>query len=281
MTYEAHDPWDPEAHLKSLGTHPVDPDVAVTFDWLIMPVESKALTLLRRKEAPTKREVLRLFRGMPQSFRKRDKDGLSYVVGGANPRNKGLLLSHSIDVPLFNCVVARFLRSIAPNLAFTTYVIREGCRSEPHRDTNNGPYPSLVVGLTPPSPGSGLWIQDWAGPVAMLSKGFRLQGTVLNIDEPVIFDARRRLHAGYVSEPLARASDRVVLVAFCTMTAPALDMEIIPKLRSLGFSLPTPEHADSLGMFPGAFRKPICNASFQACCAKLEHVEVVEVLDSE
>ena len=115
----------------------------------------------------------------------------------------------------------------------------------------------------------------------MISRGFRLQGTVLSTEEPVIFDARRRLHAGYVPEPLERAADRVVLVAFCTITASALHLEIVPRLRELGFPLPVHEQADPLGMLPGAFRKPICKHSFQDCCEKLNHVEVVEVLDSE
>ena len=66
--------------------------------------------------------------------------------------------------------------------------------------TNNGSDQSLVLQLSPPIPGSGLWVQDPVGDVSLIHNGVPVSGRVVPIDRPYLLNARKLLHAGYLPE---------------------------------------------------------------------------------
>ena len=77
-------------------------------------------------------------------------NGARYVAGGASPRSRHTLLQHSQILPIFNGMITRYIRDIAPTHTFTTYVLRTGVFDKPHRDLKNAPLPSMVQALRTP-----------------------------------------------------------------------------------------------------------------------------------
>ena len=139
-------------------------------------------------------------------------------------------------VPNFLKVVNRFLCSLAPHFRYTTFVVRDRCMSRPHRDCRNGPQPSLLVSLTPTRPHEGLWLQDPMGVHCKEHLGSLIMGSILPIyPRPLVFDARRRLHAGCPS-----IRRRVILPAFTTMHVSTLRPVDRWLLEEQGFQVPDP-----------------------------------------
>ena len=108
--------------------------------------------------------------------------------------------------------------------------------SRPHRDCRNGPQLSLLVSLTPTRVHEGLWLQDPVGVHCREHLGCEIMGSNLPIyPRPLVFDARRRLHAGCPS-----VRRRVVLAAFTTMHVSTLRPVDRWLLGEQGFQVPDP-----------------------------------------
>ena len=119
----------------------------------------------------------------------------------------------------------------------TACVIRRGCFSKVHRDIQNGPTGAAVVALSEIMPNEGLWVQDRAGDVFKEHNGEQIAGTVRSLCEPVIFDSRKLLHAGHMTQ--GSPASRVIVVAFSTLRASAMPWWVREQLLDLGFRLPS------------------------------------------
>ena len=207
-------------------------------------IEDIARELFLQPQPPSKQQILELFYKMPRALLRRmgGGDGVSnvlFVVGGPNPRSASYLLNLCDSHPYFVKVVNRYLRAVSPLHKYSTFTIRRGCSCLVHRDLRNGPCPSLVLSLSEGNPGDGLWLHDKLGTVYKRYLSQDLPGVVVPLQAPFRFDARKVLHAGHVGDPLL-AHDRVVLVAFTTLTARFVEPRVYATLVELGFPLPSP-----------------------------------------
>ena len=196
-------------------------------------------------EISSRAQLTDIFRMLPRSILRRaggedgDNSSVAYAVGGVNPRSSSYLLNLCNSHPCFVKLVTSFVRLLDPQHKFSSFVIRRGCYSRVHRDSKNGPYPSLVVSLSTPALGDGLWIDDKIGGTLKEHLGQSLPGTIVPLDAPFVFDARKVLHAGHMSNP-ELASSRIVLVAFTTLNARFVEPRVKFMLEDLGFPLPQP-----------------------------------------
>ena len=85
----------------------------------------------------------------------------------------------------------------------------------------------------------GLWVQDVLGTVTKQHLNESVVGRIQPLRMPFVFDARRHLHAGHVHDP-TRTSERLILVAFCTIHTSTLSEAMRSRLYGLGFNVPSP-----------------------------------------
>ena len=247
------DPSLPVSHCPNLLTPTTevtttalnsDPDTRppphpITTNHRLAPIELEAYEVCKRAQPPTKDDVMRCFDLIPRSYMKLGPQGSRYVVGGASPRSRHTLLTHSTLLPIFNNMVTRYIRSVCPQHKFTTYVLRTGVLDKPHRDTKNAPLPSFIQALRTPAPDlDGLWIHDPVGTTLKVHEGNLLRGSVVSLNEPFIFQPRSVLHAGFVAKS-SESLGRLVLVAFTTIHASVLSESTRSELKDLGFHIPS------------------------------------------
>ena len=272
---------------ESSNTTPIRPALPLfppTNITRLQPVETLARRLLTLNIAPTKESILKCLELIPRSHLKQGPEGSQYVVGGSNPRSRYEVVTHSKNMPCFNMLVCRFVRHLAPQHKFTTYVVRIGAIDKPHRDVRNAPLPTLLIALKTPQPEKdGLWVQDVHGPVTKHHQGLELKGTVLSLAEPLLFQPRSFLHAGHVHD-MRQKHERVILVAFCTLHASVLHWETREQLQALGFPLPTQAELYRAlhGSIPGdpPRLKQLTLHDFAKFRSGLDEHDVIEVWDS-
>ena len=155
-------------------------------------MEQRAEEILRKFAGPTRALLMEIFNLLPRSILRRSggEDGenssVTFAVGGVNPRSSSYLLNLCNSHPCFVKLVTSFVRMLHPQHKFSSFVIRRGCYSRAHRDSKNGPYPSLVVSLSSPALGDGLWIHDKVGSTVKEHLGQSLPGTVIPLDAPFV-----------------------------------------------------------------------------------------------
>ena len=262
--------------------HPQLPLYGWNDDPLLKPVEVKAYRLLLRTRPPTPDDILTLFKMMPRaSLRRRGgADGETvnwYLVGGCNPRCNKATLTFCTDAPYATLVINRFIRATAPTHPFSKFLLRIGAVDKPHRDTKNGPFPTMIMNLHEGSPKEGLWLQDPLGTVPQTHLGKQILGTVVNLKSPFFFNARKTLHAGYVQNA-RQAQDRVTLVAFTSLNVGNIDSEVRTQLLDLNF--PLPEKATTHSEDQRSLQWTISEAVCLSPSCKDVH-DVIEVLDSQ
>ena len=120
--------------VESTSLTPPPPPFPITTNHRLAPIELEALKVCTSPKPPTKTDLVRCFDLIPRSMLPKPR-GSRYVVGGASPRSRHTLLSHSLNRPIFNFMVTRYIRCIAPAHRFTTYVLRTAVFDKPHRDT--------------------------------------------------------------------------------------------------------------------------------------------------
>ena len=155
-------------------------------------VESRAVAILARTEAPTKEDILGLVDLLPRNAFLRSSSG-PYLVMGASPRSRDSLLNFSLDFPDVTRVFNRFMRAVSPSSRFSTLSLRLGCASSPHRDSRNGPCQAVVIAVSPQALGDGLWVQDPIGLVVKHSARnstavgtvVKRLGTSLNVNDRI------------------------------------------------------------------------------------------------
>ena len=165
--------------------------------------------------------ILEAWRYIPQSFKMSPRSpGVpermqpTAILAGASPR--------SSKVPLAS-------------------TFREDLPREPHRDTRNGPCGTFFQTLNS-IPGGGLWIAHKEGLVCRQHNGITIKGCYLEAsNEPVIFDARKHLHA---SGEWDYNKTRTVLIAWTVIHSRTLTVELRSQLLEAGFPMPTPEDLD-------------------------------------
>ena len=253
-------------------------------------VEAKAKRSLEAPDGPSKAQLLELFDSLPRSLYRRTDGGdgvtpTSFVVGGVNPRSSSLPLHLCSSHPYFVRAVTRYINEACPSHKYSTFVIRRGCSGRIHRDCKNGPCPSLVVGLNDQLEGEGLWIHDKVGTCMKRHLDQDLRGTVVPIQVPFVFDARKTLHAGHLPDT-SLAPLRVVLVAFTTLNAKFTSPRVRVQLEDLGFPLPAAAdmHMQD-GSILGECHKRLRQLTFLEALHLTREVDeahdVIEVLDSQ
>ena len=253
--------------------------------------ERRAVEALHQQSGPTKEQVLEAFCLLPRSVLRRtggdDDEGLavSFAVGGVNPRSSSCLLNLCNSHPSFVRLVVSFVKKISPTHKFSTFVVRRGCYSRVHRDVKNGPCPSLVVCLSTTEVGDGLWVHDRVGTSYKRHFGRELPGTVVPLDAPFSFDARKILHAGHVVDP-NKAQSRIILVAFTTLNARYIEPRVRGLLQVLGFPLPRDDELhmhDRTSIRDEVPRlKQLTMKEAMALAQEVEVVhEVIEIVDSQ
>ena len=133
--------------------------------------------------------------------------------------------------PYMTMLVNRFIHSFSPQHPYSSWVLRKGSMQKPHRDIRNGPFDSWIISLSPSKPSDGLWVADRVGTTCKQHQGKDLLGTVLSLDKPKTFNARKLLHAGHVQDT-RDAQDRIVLVAFSTLNAASLQVKPPPNSKT-------------------------------------------------
>ena len=252
--------------------------------------ERRAIEALHQQSGPTKEQVLEAFCLLPRSVLRRtggdDDEGLavSFAVGGVNPRSSSCLLNLCNSHPFFVRLVVSFVKKISPTHKFSTFVVRRGCFSRVHRDAKNGPCPSLVVCLSTTEVGDGLWVHDRVGTSFKKHFGKELPGTVVPLDAPFSFDARKVLHAGHVVDP-NKAQSRIILVAFTTLNARYIEPRVRGMLQDFGFPLPRddePHMHDQTSIRDAPRLKQLTMKEAIALAREVEVVqEVIEIVDSQ
>ena len=249
----------------------------------LRPAEVHAFHLLLKSSPPRKADILDLFGMLPKSYLRNTTHG-THVVSGASPRSPDTGLNHSHDMPFMTMAVNKFMASMCPTHLYSSFVLRRGCVAEVHRDYRNGPNPSCIIALTPCLPGEGLWVRDIAGNVSLSFKGQELLGTVRHIEEPFIFDARNRLHAGFML-PESNPESRVTLVTFTSIHCCTLSTHVRQSLLNLGFPVPS-EAAIKRALYGPTdcslprFRQLTMAEAVLLPSQTLEAHEVIEILDS-
>ena len=253
-------------------------------DPALASIEHHAVLLLCRPQPPTKAELVHLYDRYPRTLLRRGPEGTTYLVSGANPRCSEAVLTHSRDSPYMTMLVNRFIHSFSPKHPYSSWVLRKGSTQKPHRDIRNGPFDSWIISLSPSKPSDGLWVADRVGTTCKRHQGRDLLGTVLSLDTPKTFNARKLLHAGHVQDP-RDVQDRIVLVAFSTLNAASLQLETTTQLKDLGFPLPSRTavhfaiHGSVFGEEP-RLRQMTLTELLQLPLAEKDMHAVVEVLDS-
>ena len=139
--------------------------------------------------------------------------------------------------------------------------------------------------LTPCHQGDGLWLQDSVGSVERTYRGQTVLGTVFDLSDTVFFDARKRLHAGFVSVE-ARLASSVTLVTFTSIHAGTLSEEVRGQLLRLGFPIPSPQAIRrALYGQDGMVQPRLRQLTLPEVCSMesttLDRHDVIEVLDSQ
>ena len=250
----------------------------------LRPIEIRSFRLLLQPEAPTKEDILNLFSSLPRTHLKRSVSG-PFLVSGVSPRSQDTPLTHSKDMPFMCMAINKFMAKQCPSHLYSTFVIRRGGVTHVHRDCRNGPLLSSAVCLTPCHQGDGLWLQDSVGSVERTYRGQTVFGTVFNLNDTVFFDARKRLHAGFVAGESHLAS-RVTLVTFTSIHAGTLSEFVRSQLLRLGFPIPSPQAIGRALYGPDGMVQPrlrqltlheVCNME----STTLDKHDVIEVLDSQ
>ena len=138
--------------------------------------------------------------------------------------------------PHLTRLVNVFIKQQRPHFRYTTFALREDLSRPPHRDVRNGPCGTLFQVLSK-GPGGGLWILCKGGPDTREHNGTLVQGLNLTAqDQPIVFDARRLLHA---SQNWPNNARRVVLIAWTVISVRTLPCGVVQQLTEVGFPVPS------------------------------------------
>ena len=179
----------------------------------------------------------------------------------------------------------KFMARQCPTHLYSAFVIRRGGITTVHRDCRNGPLPSSILSLSFYRQGEGLWLHDPVGSTLLPYRGKTLPGTIFNVNTPLFFDARKRLHAGFVL-PAADVESRVSLVTFTSLHAGTLSEAVRRPLLQLGFPIPSSQ-AIQRALFGGecCSQPRLKQLTLQEACdmqqPKFDQHDVVEVFDSQ
>ena len=108
---------------------------------------------------------------------------------------------------------------------------------------------------------------------------------MFDLSDTVFFDARKRLHAGFVSVE-SHLSSRVTLVTFISIHAGTLSEEVRGQLLRLGFPIPSPQAIRRAlygqdGMVQPRWRQLTLPEVCSMESTTLDRHDVIEVLDSQ
>ena len=199
---------------------------------------------VERKECQvTRRDICDAWNAIPLSFktciRNADSDPLDnprVLYFGASPRSLTCCLMGTTNHPQLRQIVLTFIAQHAPQFRFSTFALREDARVGAHRDTKNAPTGTLFQVLSDVQ-GGGLWIASREGTAVLQHQGTKYFGCEVEAkQQPVIFDARSRLHATREWQ----GGRRLVLVAWSVAQVCSLHPDVKHELHEYGFPLPSP-----------------------------------------
>ena len=188
--------------------------------------------------------ILEAWCAIPKSFKScprnpdmaHDDSEPKVILSGANPRSSTSLLHGTLTHPHLTRLVNIFIKQQRPHFRYTTFALREDLSRPPHRDVRNGPCGTFFQVLSK-GPGGGLWNSCKGGPDTREHNGTLVQGLNLTAQaQPIVFDARRLLHA---SQNWPNNARRVVLIAWTVISVRTLPCGVVQQLTEVGFPVPS------------------------------------------
>ena len=226
-----------------------------------------------------KEDIVELWDSLQDCHKTRDPASSNgrFLILGANPRYPQAVTVATTQLPHFTRSLCNFVKQQSPNYTFTTVSIRLNCDKPPHRDTRNGAGLSFIQ-LLEQVEGGEVWVADPMGTVHMEVHGQQIAGTLMScFPEPLLLDARRKLHA---TAPWTGAR-RLLLTAWSVINV--AQHEGLCKLlcRSYGFPLEASSPSRSMiqQSLQASFRRSVQNTTNSSLM--LQGNNVIQDLEAE
>ena len=172
-----------------------------------LPAELFAQAVLDSGDVPTKAQVQQLFELLPEAAFEFNCVPQKRFSVGLKP--DGSLWGSTRAFPLLTTLLAKAVRSWAPDMTFTAISLSLNCQTLPHVDSSNCTAANLVAPFTAFT-GGGIWIEDPNATTLVPIQGKEVAGKVHELNErPVIIPAKTKLHC-----TMPWVGDRLVLVAY-------------------------------------------------------------------
>ena len=190
---------------------------------------------MARGSRVTKADVAHLFDLLPKEVPSRgpaSQKASSFSCGAYAKGGLQGLRTECATFPSSVEVLTNFVKASLPGHFFSTITLFHNTKTDLHVDSRNHHTPNGVIAISSFS-GGGIWVADGSGPVARTVKGQQVQGTILNLSSPVLFNAFQHAH-----QTEAWQGDRLVCVAFTVSDLSKLSIESAHLLLKLGFRPP-------------------------------------------
>ena len=172
-----------------------------------LPAELFAQAVLDSGDVPAKAQVQQLFELLPEAAFEFNCVPQKRFSVGLKP--DGSLWGSTRAFPLLTTLLAKAVRSWAPDMTFTAISLSLNCQTLPHVDSSNCTAANLVAPITAFT-GGGIWIEDPNATTLVPIQGKEVAGKVHELNEgPVIIPAKTKLHC-----TMPWVGDRLVLVAY-------------------------------------------------------------------
>jgi hypothetical protein len=177
------------------------------------------------------RDLLHVFDILPkESFR---EAGASFATGAFCRVTVGLR-ANARAFPWCTRLFAAYLRQVAPDHFFSSLVVLDSVKTDPHRDSRNAPGATCLVALCP-FEGGQVWVEDPDGTLEQTTPDGLKLGLSLDVaHQPVYFMAKTKLHC-----TLPFTGRRVVISAYLLQAWQQVVASDLECLRELRFHLPS------------------------------------------
>ena len=197
--------------------------------------EAFAQSILARRSMVTKADVAHLFDLLPKEVPSRgpaSQKANSFSCGAYAKGGLQGLRTECATFPSSVEVLTNFVKASLPGHFFSTITLFHNTKTDLHVDSRNHHTPNGVIAISS-FHGGGIWVADGSGPVSRMVKGQQVQGTILDLSSPVLFNAFQNAH-----QTEAWKGDRLVCVAFTVADLSKLSIESAHLLLKLGFRPP-------------------------------------------
>ena len=155
------------------------------------------------------------------------------IVLGSFVRIKSGIRTTTKQYPETTKLLTHFLSQEFPGDCFVTIDVAKDNDAEPHKDSQNSPFPSLLCNISEGSPG-GTWIEHPEGEVPRMCPDGKIRRGHIVRGSRYRLSANRLWHAAAPDGP-----GRVMLIGWVPSGWQHLSREDVHQLLLLGFQMPT------------------------------------------